>query len=204
MKMAGNIKSYQIVLCGVGGQGILTITDIICNAALAAGWDVRGSETHGMAQRGGSVTSNIRIGDVKASLVPERAADAIISLEPVEALRYARFIKTGGFILFNEYKIPPPNINITGQEYPSIEEIIENIRNFTTNAIHINATKLAEKAGEVISQNIVMLGAFASLQNSPLTKEELLAELKRFIKPKFVEMNLAAFESGYQAALKML
>ncbi|MHA1167668.1 MAG: indolepyruvate ferredoxin oxidoreductase subunit beta [Candidatus Hodarchaeales archaeon] len=194
---------YQIVLCGVGGQGILTITDIICNTALASGLKVRGSETHGMAQRGGSVVSNVRIGDLHSPLIPERSADVIISLEPVEALRYAKYIRPDGYIIFNEYAIPPPNLNITGNDYPSLSSIVDNIREFTPNLIYFNATDLAEQAGAVISQNIVMLGAFASIKGSPLSKEALLNELQRFIKPKFVDMNLEAFEKGYQAALKM-
>ncbi|MFW9991087.1 MAG: indolepyruvate ferredoxin oxidoreductase subunit beta [Candidatus Odinarchaeota archaeon] len=199
---------YEILFCGVGGQGILTITDIICNAALNKGLRVRGSETHGMAQRGGSVVSNVRIGeDVYAPLIPERSSDVIISLEPVEALRYAKYVKPEGYIIFNIYAIPPPNLNLSHMSsgsYPPLERLLDNLKEFTRNHLNINATKLAEEAGAVITQNIVLLGAFAALENSPLTKEDLIAELKRYIRPKFIEMNLKAFESGYQEAMSQL
>ncbi|MHA2298400.1 MAG: indolepyruvate ferredoxin oxidoreductase subunit beta [Candidatus Hodarchaeales archaeon] len=200
-----NLDKYEIVLCGVGGQGILTVTDIICNTALQKGLKVRGSETHGMAQRGGSVMSNIRIGkDIHAPLIPERSADVILALEPIEALRYARYVKPDGCVIFNNYTIPPPNLNLDKKEYPPIDKIIENLKDFTDNFVQVNATKLAEQAGAIISQNIVLLGAFAALEGSPITKDDLLAEMKRYIKSKFVEMNLTAFESGYKATKEQL
>ena len=194
-------------LCGVGGQGILTVTDIICNAALKKGLKVRGSETHGMAQRGGSVVSNVRIGELHSPLIPERSADVILAMEPMEALRYAKYIQPEGFIVFNHYVIPPVNLNLSMEKYPPLEEILENLKLFTENFIHINATKLAETAGAIIAQNIVILGAFAALEGKkggPLAKDDLLAELKGYVKHKFLDLNLRAFENGYQAAREQL
>ena len=97
---------YQIFLAGVGGQGILSVTDILCNAAVDMGFRVHGSETHGMSQRGGSVFSNVRFGDVYSPLIMERDSDVIIAFEPTEALRYAHIIQPNGICLVNIHPIP--------------------------------------------------------------------------------------------------
>ena len=115
---------YQIFLAGVGGQGILSVTDILCNAAIEMGFNVRGSETHGMSQRGGSVFSNVRFGDVHSPLIMERTADILISFEPAEALRYVHFVKPEGYCLINKHPIPSPSFILSKESYPEIGAII--------------------------------------------------------------------------------
>ncbi|MHA2226481.1 MAG: indolepyruvate ferredoxin oxidoreductase subunit beta [Candidatus Hodarchaeales archaeon] len=189
---------YQIFLAGVGGQGILSVTDILCNAAVDLGFKVRGSETHGMSQRGGSVFSNVRIGDVFSPLIMERDADVLLGFEPTEALRYAQYVKPDGIMLVNLHPIPSPKFTLTKSSYPEIESILLELKEFTSNIIAINATKLATELGKPIMQNIIMLGALSLLPGLPLSVESLKVALKKQFKVKHIELNLKAFELGYQ------
>lgn len=190
---------YQIFLAGVGGQGILSMTDILCNAAVDMGFRVHGSETHGMSQRGGSVFSNVRFGEVYSPLIMERDSDVILAFEPTETLRYAHFIKPNGICLVNIHPIPSPSFTLTKSSYPEIESIISALKTFSPNIISINATKLASDLGMPIVQNIVMLGALSAVPGLPLSVESLKASLKKQFKAKHFNLNLQAFEVGRQA-----
>ncbi|UCG01656.1 MAG: indolepyruvate oxidoreductase subunit beta [Candidatus Heimdallarchaeota archaeon] len=190
---------YQIFLAGVGGQGILSVTDIICNAAVDMGFKVHGSETHGMSQRGGSVFSNVRFGDVYSPLIMERDSDIILAFEPTEALRYAHFIKPNGIFLVNIHPIPSPSFILTKSSYPEIESIISALKNFSSNIIAFNATKLASNLGMPIVQNIVMLGALSVVPELPLSVDSLKTALKKQFRAKHFKLNLQAFEVGRQA-----
>lgn len=190
---------YQIFLAGVGGQGILSVTDILCNAAVDMGFRVHGSETHGMSQRGGSVFSNVRFGDVYSPLIMERDSDVILAFEPTEALRYARFIKSNGICLVNIHPIPSPSFILTKSNYPEVDSIIKALENYSPHIFPINATKLASDLGMSIVQNIVMLGALSAVPGLPLSKESLIAALKKQFKAKHFNLNLQAFEIGRQA-----
>jgi indolepyruvate ferredoxin oxidoreductase beta subunit len=190
---------YQIFLAGVGGQGILSVTDILCNAAVDMGFRVHGSETHGMSQRGGSVFSNVRFGDVFSPLIMERDSDVILAFEPTEALRYAHFIKPNGICLVSIHPIPSPSFTLTKSSYPEIESIISALKTYSPNVISMNATKLASDLGMPIVQNIVMLGALSAVQGLPLSIESLKAALKKQFRTKHFNLNLQAFEIGRQA-----
>lgn len=190
---------YQIFLAGVGGQGILSVTDILCNAAVDMGFRVHGSETHGMSQRGGSVFSNVRFGDVYSPLIMERDSDVLLAFEPTEALRYANFVKSSGIFLVNVHPIPSPSFTMTKSSYPEIDSIISALKSYSPNIISLNATKLASDIGMPIVQNIVMLGALSAVPELPLTIESLKAALKKQFKPKYFDLNLQAFEIGRKA-----
>ena len=190
---------YQIFLAGVGGQGILSVTDILCNAAVDMGFKVHGSETHGMSQRGGSVFSNVRFGDVYSPLIMERDSDIILAFEPTEALRYANFIKPDGICLVNIHPIPSPSFTLTKSSYPEIESIILALKKYCINIISINATKLATDLGMPIVQNIVMLGALSAVSGLPLSVEALKASLKKQFRAKHYNLNLQAFNIGRKA-----
>ncbi|MFX0122733.1 MAG: indolepyruvate oxidoreductase subunit beta [Candidatus Hodarchaeota archaeon] len=190
---------YQIFLAGVGGQGILSVTDILCNAAVDMGFRIHGSETHGMSQRGGSVFSNVRFGDVYSPLIMERDSDVILAFEPTEALRYANFIKNSGIFLVNIHSIPSPSFTMTKSSYPDIESILSALKGYSPNIIAINATKLASDLGMPIVQNIVMLGALSAVPGLPLSVEALKAALKKQFKVKHYNFNLQAFEIGRNA-----
>ena len=190
---------YQIFLAGVGGQGILSVTDILCNAAVDMGFRVHGSETHGMSQRGGSVFSNVRFGDVYSPLIMERDSDVILAFEPTEALRYAHFIKPNGICLVNIHPIPSPSFTLTKSNYPEVESIIKALETYSPHIVPIYATKLASDLGMSIVQNIVMLGALSAVPGLPLSKDSLIAALKKQFKAKHFNLNLQAFEIGRQA-----
>lgn len=187
---------YQIFLAGVGGQGILSVTDILCNSALEMGFKVRGSETHGMSQRGGSVFSNVRFGEVYAPLIMERDSDILLGFEPIEALRYAQYIKPEGTCLVNTHPIPSPSFTLTKSSYPDIESIISALKSFSSNIIYLDATKIATDLGMPIIQNIIMLGALSAVPGLPLTVESLKSALKNQFKAQHFTLNLKAFETG--------
>ncbi len=190
--------NYQIFLAGVGGQGILSVTDILCNAAVKMGFKVRGSETHGMSQRGGSVFSNVRFGDVFSPLIMERDADVLLGFEPTEALRYAQYLKPDGIGLVNIHPIPSPKFTLTKSSYPKIKSILSELKEFTPNIISIDATELATELGNPIIQNLIMLGALSSLPGLPLSIEYLKEALETQFRVKHIELNLKAVEIGYK------
>lgn len=193
---------YQIFLAGVGGQGILSVTDILCKAAVDMGFKVHGSETHGMSQRGGSVFSNVRFGDVFSPLIMERDSDVLLSFEPTEALRYAQFVKSNGICLINIHPIPSPSFTLTKSSYPEIESIISALKTYTPNVVSVDATKLASDLGMPIVQNIVMLGALSAVLGLPLSIDALKAALKKQFRAKHYNLNLQAFEIGHQTYQK--
>lgn len=190
---------YQIFLAGVGGQGILSVTDILCNAAVDMGYKVHGSETHGMSQRGGSVFSNVRFGEVYSPLIMERDSDVLLGFEPTEALRYAHFVKSNGICLVNIHPIPSPSFTLTKSSYPEIESIISALKSYTPNIVSINATKLASDLRMPIVQNIVMLGVLSAVPGLPLPVDSLKAALKKQFRAKHYNLNLKAFEIGREA-----
>ena len=190
---------YQIFLAGVGGQGILSVTDILCNAAVDMDFKVHGSETHGMSQRGGSVFSNVRFGDIFSPLIMERDSDILLGFEPTEALRYAQYVKPNGLFLVNIHPIPSPSFTLTKSSYPEIEHIISALKTYSPNVVSFDATKLASDFGMSIAQNIVMLGALSAVNELPLSLDSLKIALEKQFKVKHFNLNLKAFEVGRQA-----
>lgn len=178
---------YNLLIVGVGGQGIILVSDIIANAALKSGLCVKKSETHGMAQRGGSVVTHSRISDteVYSPLIPKGAADMLLAFEPVEALRYADYLKAGAKVVVNTNPIKVGN-------YPEMEKVLEELKKLG-DVTFVDATKLATEAGNPMTQNTVMLGAAS--KNLPVKKEMLLQSIKENVK-RALEENLKAFESG--------
>ena len=184
----------DIVLVGVGGQGVILLSNIIGKAALKAGYPVRGAETHGMAQRGGSVMNHIRLGCEYGPLVPAGDADVLLAFEPAEALRYVHYLSTDGIALVNTYPVHPTTVT-TGQfTYPSLEEILTPLQRVCNKLKTIDATKLAVDAGNPQAMNVVMLGALSVY--IPLREEELIEALSVSVPAKFLEVNRRAFEFG--------
>lgn len=186
----------DIILAGVGGQGILSIAYVIDNAALKAGLNFKQAEVHGMAQRGGAVQSHLRLSDapVFSELIPRSSADMILSVEPLEALRYTDYLASEGMVVTSS----TPFVNIP--DYPELDLVLEGIRSLG-NAVIIDSEALAKKAGSPRAQNMVMLGAAA---DSLLLSRDLLLEfIQELFAPKgekLVETNLTAFELGRKAA----
>ncbi len=182
----------NIILAGVGGQGILTIAAILDTAALESGLNLKQSEVHGMSQRGGAVQSHVRISDaeIHSDLIPQGKADIIISVEPMEALRYLPFLKTGGYLVTDSN--PFENI----PDYPNMEELYKEIKLLPNNLL-FDAKKIAKDLGNSKATNIVLLGAASSLL--PLEEESLVQAIKTLFQRKgerVVNKNMEAFNKG--------
>ncbi|MBC7095409.1 indolepyruvate oxidoreductase subunit beta [Thermococcus sp.] len=200
------MKEYNIVITGVGGQGVLTAANILGWAALRAGYKVRLGEVHGMSQRFGSVISYVRFGeDVYGSMVPEGKADVILSFEPVEALRYVNYLKEGGMAVINTKPIVPVQVSMGMAKYPSLDEIRRIFEeDFKAKWIGFNAEELAEKAGHVVTTNTVLIGALTQVPEFPLDAEHVREVIKISVPPKAVDVNMKAFDLGIKAAKEIL
>jgi len=186
----------DIILAGVGGQGIISVAYVIASAALEEGLEVKQAEVHGMSQRGGAVQSHLRLSRARiwSDLIPKGEADLILSVEPLEALRYLDYLRPDGMIISSR----APFVNI--RDYPDVEMLLKKIREVPRHLI-IDTEKLAKEAGSSRTQNMVLLGAAA---RRLMVKEE---SLTRFIRVLFerrgetiVAANLRAFELGREAA----
>lgn len=184
----------SIVVCGVGGQGILTASDIISFVALKEGYDVKKSEVHGMAQRGGSVVSEVRFGEkVYSPLVTLGMADFILSFEKLEALRNLWRLKKSGSVISNNYEINPAPVLMGNSEYPG--DIEKRIKKAGVELELIDGLKLAKEAGNVRTVNTVLLGALA--KKLSLSKEKWFDAILERVPKKTHNDNKKAFELGY-------
>jgi indolepyruvate ferredoxin oxidoreductase beta subunit len=193
--MVGNeVKS--ILFAGVGGQGILRASDIICEVIMEAGLDVKKSEVHGMAQRGGCVTSHVRYGEkVYSPLAEPGNIQTLVAFEKMESLRYLKFIKKDAVIIVNTEEIYPPAVNMGDAPYP--EDVAAFLQKHFGKVISFNAADLAQKAGNIKTANVVLLGAIYNLMN--IDKSIWERVIKKSFPEKLVKMNLIAFQMGIDA-----
>jgi indolepyruvate ferredoxin oxidoreductase beta subunit len=187
-------SACDLVVVGVGGQGVILVSNVIGVAAVKAGYAVRGAETHGMAQRGGSVISHIRIGCTYGPMVPPGGADVLLALEPAEALRYAHFSASDGVALVNTQPILPITVTTGKASYPPVDEILAPLRNRCNELKTLNATQLAAELGAAQAMNVVMLGLLS--RYVPIREELLLETLSETIPAKYLELNKRAFQIG--------
>lgn len=197
-----NIK-YNIYILGVGGQGIITTSLILGEAAMNEGLDIVMSEIHGMSQRAGSVSTELKIGNYKSSIVEKSKADMILAFEPIEVLRGLDKSNENTNIIFNTFPILPSTLAQTGEIYPDIDEIINKLKDNFNNVYPLTATKFAKEAGTVLSLNMVLLGAAIAMDDFPLSKESIISAMKNNLAPKFHETNLKAIELGYNAVKEL-
>ena len=189
----------NIVLTGVGGQGIVTAANILGKAAIKANQNCFVSEVHGMAQRGGSVVCTVRIGDgVYGPLIENGTADAIISTEPIEALRYIQYSNDNTKIIIDTNPVIPFTVSVGNDIYPNLNEVYSELSKFGK-LYKIDANKIATESGNIITKNIVLLGALASSKALILDSEILLSTILENFHPKFIEINKKAFQGGYES-----
>ncbi len=192
---------YSFVLVGVGGQGILLASNVLTEVGLAAGYDVKKSEVHGMSQRGGSVVSHVRWDrdGVRSPLVGQAEADMLVAFERVEALRFAEFLRPGGTAVVNEMEIVPVTVSAGGAMYPDTAAITATFESLAATLITVPGERLATEAGNVKAANVVLLGAIST--RLALPEETWLTCLKQRVPAKFLDLNVTAFAMGRQVAL---
>ena len=185
--------SKKVMIVGVGGQGTLLASRILGNTVINEGFDVKVSEVHGMSQRGGSVVTYVKYGDkVFSPIIGKGEADIILAFEMLEAYRALPYLKKGGKIIVNTQEIDPMPVITGAMEYP---ENIEKILSEKADVTFVNALELAQKAGNFKAVNVVLIGVMAKSTDIPY--EKWFETIKTTVPPKFLEVNLKAFELGY-------
>ncbi len=190
------MKTTSVMIVGVGGQGSLLASKLLGRLLVDEGYDVKVSEVHGMSQRGGSVVTYVRFGEkVYSPIITDGEADIIISFEKLEAARYARFLKKDGHIVVNAQEIDPMPVIIGAAEYP--KEVLSELTAKGVNIDEVNALDMANVAGSPKTVNIVLMGKAAHRFDIPY--ERWIEAIKNTVAPKFVEMNIKAFDLGYNS-----
>ena len=189
------MMTKNILIVGVGGQGTLLASKVMGKVFLDSGYDVKVSEVHGMSQRGGSVVTYVRYGDeVYSTLIDKGEADILLSFEALEAARWLPYLKKDGVVITNTQRLNPMSVVMEKATYP--DDILEKIKAAGVNPVEVDALALAEEAGSAKSVNVVLLGIAA--KHIGLDKQLWLDAVKSSVPPKTDDMNVAAFEKGYE------
>jgi indolepyruvate ferredoxin oxidoreductase beta subunit len=197
------VREFNVVLAGVGGQGTLLAAEILGTAAVKDGLNVRVSEIHGMAQRGGAVTSEVRMGEkVLAPTVMDGEADVLLGFEPLETVRNLKYASKKTLVIMSDERIAPTELAAKHRAYPSMEEILQKIHVFTKKVIVVPTKKLTQKTGSTLTQNTILIGALAACAKLPVKKVSLLDALKELVPSKHLDFNVKAFEMGYASVKK--
>ena len=184
--------SKNIIICGVGGQGTVLAAKVLSQAAISNGERVLSAETIGMAQRGGSVVSHVRIGeDVYSPLVPQGQADVLIAFEAAEAVRNIAFLKKGGSVIVNKKVVQPVTASLSGKTFDE-NEMISYLEKAAGNVIAVDTDQACKDLGSNKVVNMVLLGAAS--KSGLISKDELKAALKLLVKPEFYELNVRAID----------
>jgi indolepyruvate ferredoxin oxidoreductase beta subunit len=191
------MKPYNIYISGVGGQGIIKTSTVIGEAAMKSSMPVVMSEVHGMAQRGGGVSTELKIGDAYSPIIEIGSADLLISFEPIEALRAIPKISIKTSVVVNKFPIYPFNLRDRGIPYPDIETVLEELNNKSMKVFALEADQIAKESGHILSMNMVMLGAATAVNGFPLKKEIIIDSMKANLPDKSLDINLKAFEKGF-------
>jgi len=192
-------NTVNIAISGVGGQGVLTLAELLAKAALNEGLNVRVGEIHGMAQRGGHVVCTVRIGDdAKGPIIDAGAADLLVGFEPVETLREIHLIKKGGYVLMSSNVQYPVAVSMGKAEYPDHKEILASIKKFTDKIIEINAQEIAIEAGSPRALNMVMFGGIIGTDLVPISKDSAMQAIREAFPKKFEKTNTTAAEIGLE------
>lgn len=190
------METKNVMIVGVGGQGSLLASKLLGRLLIDEGYDVKVSEVHGMSQRGGSVVTFVRFGDkVYSPIIAEGEADYIVSFEKIEAARYAGCLKKGGRIVVNSQRIDPMPVITGAAEYP--DDVLSELKDKGVLIDEMDCLSMASKAGNVKSVNIVLMGRLARYFDIPY--EKWVEAIKATVKPQFVDINVKAFDMGYNS-----
>jgi len=197
------VKEFNILITGVGGQGVILMSELLGQAAVADKLRVRGSEILGMAVRGGSVTSAIRIGeDVYGPLIPTGKCNALVGMEPSEALRNIACLSKSSLVLVNKAATAPFTVFIGESTYPSLEEILSQLSKASGRIVQMDAAKTAQEAGNRLATNIVMLGALFGTGQLPIKIATIKETIRERFPAKLAPVNIRAFDLGYETCRK--
>ena len=194
------METTRLVIVAVGGQGNLLASKVLGEAALIEGVEVRMSEIHGMAQRGGVVESAIVFGDATSSIISDGEADILLGFEPAETLRAIGRCSANTRVITNTATLPPFTVGIGQGSYPEVDTIKQVLKDKTAGLVALDAMALAKEAGSPMSVNIVLLGALIQTNALGFSKENVIEAIKRRTKSSFLDKNLKAFELGFEAA----
>jgi len=198
-------KELEVIICGVGGQGVVLMSELLGNAAVRDGIAVKGSEVLGMAQRGGSVFSNLRLGSgIYAPLTPEGKCDVMVAVEPSEALRNIQYLSKSSIVVLNTREVKPFTVFLGSSGYPALEEILDKLNRASERVIALDAARLAREAGNLQTTNVVMLGALFGTGLVPIKVETAREVVKARVPAKAIDVNLKAFDLGYEEVQKNL
>ncbi|MCL4327677.1 MAG: indolepyruvate oxidoreductase subunit beta [Candidatus Thermoplasmatota archaeon] len=189
------MKTFNMIIAGVGGQGVITAGTLISEAAIKAGLNVVMSEIHGLSQRGGSVSVEVRIGDVYGPISPRRRVDLIMGFEPIETFRVLQSVNTDARVLMNKEKLTPISVSMKDEEYPDIQKMISMVSS-SSKIYEIDAVDLGRKAGSFRSANVVMIGAALSLGILPVNEKNITDALIDRFTGKLLDINIGAMKLG--------
>ena len=189
------MEKMDLMITGVGGQGVVLASDIIGETALAAGFDVKKTDTLGMAQRGGSVVSHVRLAEkVWSPLIKEGEVDLLLAFEKLEAARWSHFLKPGAVAIINSYEQPPLSVSLGQDKYPTDDEIVAALKRRTDKIYLIDGNKRAQELGNVRTLNLFMLGCFSTF--APLDTKVWVDSISQRMPKNILDINLKAFEMG--------
>ena len=190
------MESYNVYICGVGGQGIIKTSIVIGEAAMKSRMDVVMSEVHGMSQRGGVVSTELKIGGSNSPIIKNGGADLLLAFEPLESLRAISKASKDTFVVINTSSIMPFNIIGSEVPYPEISDILDELKSKTKEVFTLDAEKAAKNAGHILSLNMVMLGAATAVSGFPIEKEVILKAMMENLPENSMPINLKAFGEG--------
>lgn len=193
------MESFNIYISGVGGQGIIKTSIVMGEAAMKMGKPVVMSEVHGMAQRGGVVSTELKLGYSLSPIIQDGHANLLLAFEPLESLRAIHKINKNSYVIINTNPIMPFNINESKYSYPDISIILKELNSKSKKLYTIDAVKIAEEAGNILSLNMVMLGGASAIPGFPLDKDILLESMKDNLPSKSLPINFKAFQEGFMS-----
>jgi indolepyruvate ferredoxin oxidoreductase beta subunit len=198
------METKRCVFVGVGGQGNLLASNLLGQAALSMGIPVVVSEIHGMAQRGGVVESAVLLGGANSPIVSNGEADVLVSFEPLETLRILSKCNNKTLVITNAQPLPPFTVAVGQGKYPPVDEILDQVQKKVGKVVALQGNDLAEKAGNILSLNMVMLGALIGTGVTPVTEKVMKETIASSTKKAFLESNLKAFDLGKETAQKLM
>ncbi|MGZ7135524.1 MAG: indolepyruvate oxidoreductase subunit beta [Methanobacterium sp.] len=195
------MNPYNIYICGVGGQGIIKTSIVIGEAGMKSNLEVVMSEIHGMSQRGGVVSTELKIGEARSPIIEDGKTDLLIAFEPMEALRAISKTSKNTYVIMNTSPILPFNIHGSEIPYPEVNEILEELKSKVKKIYAMDALEMAKDAGHILSLNMVMLGGAVAVSGFRVEKEAIIESIRENLPEKSIPINLKAFEDGYRFVL---